>query len=791
MTQETKISQNSRRIARNTAFLYVRMLVLLAIGLFTSRIVLEALGVRDFGVYNAVGGIIALFSMVTASISAAISRFLAFEIGGGKNAQRVFSTALLLQIVFSALLLVLGETLGLWFLKTHMNIPPESEIAALWVYQCSIGVMIIQLMSMPFNALIIAHERMNAYAYISILEAALKLAVALILAYIAHHLPQTLSLDPLTQGPSPLIYYAVMMLAVQAIVRGTYSIYCRRKFTECRTHAAFHKDTFREMLSFTGWNFYGSAMAVANTQGVTILLNIFFGVLVNAARGVAIQVEGMIKQFVTNFLTALNPQITKSYASGDLTYCHELVRKGSKFSTLILLLFIVPITFEADTLLGLWLKEVPENAATFVRLSLWAILADMSCNSLLTLIQASGQIRNYYIVSGSISALIFIGSWIAFRLGAPAWTTYLIFICVYALTDVVKLFYAHKTTGLKIWPFVKEALAKPLAIGIVALAVCDLPFFFITNVFVRFFFVVSISTTIICVGAFRYCLTLRERVYIIRKIVYKAGRYLPDGLYLRGLYFIHLGKKLNLKDPQTFNEKLQWLKLHDHNPLYTTLCDKLAVKEYVSERIGAEHVIPTLGAWSRAEDIEWDKLPEKFVLKCNHDSGSVVICTDHATFDRKQATEKLSKALKQNFYKVSREWPYKNIRPCIIAEPYLGELADYKFFCFDGHVKFLFVATDRFSGEETKFDFFDTDFNHMNVLSGHPNADVTPSKPANFSEMTSLAEKLSDGLKHVRVDLYEKDGKLYFGELTFYHWSGLVPFEPAEFDKTFGDYLTL
>lgn len=277
-------------------------------------------------------------------------------------------------------------------------------------------------------------------------------------------------------------------------------------------------------------------------------------------------------------------------------------------------------------------------------------------------------------------------------------------------------------------------------------------------------------------------------------------RMLPDKLYLSLKFYKNFGRWPNWKNPQTFSEKLQWLKLYDRKPEYTTMVDKYAVKKYVADIIGEEYVIPTLGVWDKPEDIEWDKLPNQFVLKTTHGGGNegVAICRDKTTFDRAKAVQMLNASLKTDLYTVWREWPYKNVPKRVIAEEYIGprpdikDLADYKFFCFDGKVKGLFVATERQNpDEEVKFDFFDADFNHLPFRQGHDHAKITPQKPENFELMKKAAEELAKGKPHVRVDLYDLGDKVMFGELTLYHFSGMVPFEPEEWDKRFGDMLTL
>lgn len=272
--------------------------------------------------------------------------------------------------------------------------------------------------------------------------------------------------------------------------------------------------------------------------------------------------------------------------------------------------------------------------------------------------------------------------------------------------------------------------------------------------------------------------------------------WMDDETYLKLAFRSKMGKKLRLDDPQTYSEKLQWIKLYDRRPEYTAMVDKFEAKKIAAELIGDEYIIPTLGVWDRFEDIDFDKLPDKFVLKCTHDSGGLVIVKDRSRFDREAARKVITRCLGHNFFWGQREWPYKDIRPRVIAEEYMEdsetkELRDYKFFTFDGEVKALFIATERGAKEETKFDFFDADFNHLPFLNGHPNADVTPRKPRHFELMKELASKLSAGLPQIRIDLYEADGKVYFGEFTFFHWSGFKPYVPEEWDYRFGGWIRL
>lgn len=291
----------------------------------------------------------------------------------------------------------------------------------------------------------------------------------------------------------------------------------------------------------------------------------------------------------------------------------------------------------------------------------------------------------------------------------------------------------------------------------------------------------------------------RGFLYIIFDKLNKKGllHWLSDADFLRMDYRLKFGEKLNLSNPQTFNEKLQWLKLHDHRPEYVTMVDKIAVKDYVAERIGSEYIIPTLGVWDKPEDIDWESLPNQFVLKWNHDSGSIVICRDKITFDREAAIKKLSYGAKVNGFWYGREWPYKGVNPQLLAEKYMEdnatcELRDYKVFAFGGEARFVLVASDRQKKNgEVKFDYFDINKGHLNIVNEHPNSSELPHLPASFDKMIVLAEEISKGYPHMRVDFYEVNGMVYFGEITLYHGSGLMSWKPDEWNYTMGSWITL
>lgn len=280
-----------------------------------------------------------------------------------------------------------------------------------------------------------------------------------------------------------------------------------------------------------------------------------------------------------------------------------------------------------------------------------------------------------------------------------------------------------------------------------------------------------------------------------KRWVKRALRVLPDGTYLRLRYLIAFRKPLHLKNPRTFNEKLQWLKLYDRNPEYTRMVDKLEAKKYVAERIGEEYIIPTLGVWDRFEEIDFDALPDQFVLKCTHDSGGLVICKDKKSLDLDAAREKITACLKENYYWDYREWPYKNVKPRIIAEPYLrddetGELRDYKFYTFGGEVKALLIISRR-DTPDAGGDYFDAEFHHLDMQWGYKNAKVLPAPPKSMEDMIRLAQLLSKSTPELRVDFYEINGKPFFGEMTFFDGGGFEKIVPEKWDRIFGDWVTL
>lgn len=451
------MSSNTQRIAKNTVIMYCRMLFMMLIGLYTSRVILQTLGVADYGTYNVVGGVISMFSILTNSLSSAISRFITFELGRGghERLNKVFSTAVNVQLVLGLVIVLLTETIGVWFLNTHMNIPEGRMVAANWVLQCVIVSSVLGLQMVPYNATLIAHENMNIFAYITILEAILKLSVAF-----------SLYVSPFDK----LITYAILLLAVSFLIRGIYAAYCKRHYAECTYHFVYDKPLLREMMGFAGWNFLGDGSWILNNQGVNILINLFFGVTLNAARGVAMQVDGAVQGFVRNFMVAVNPQITKSYAAGNLKYMHKLVFAGAKYSFFLMMFFTIPICLEADLILDLWLDVVPEYAPVFVRFTLLSSMCIILGNTLITSVFASGKLRNYELVMGLMALSNFPLTWIAFELGASPVAAYAIYFGVYFAMIFVRLYMVKDLIRMSAWTYIREVFIKVLIVGLLSLA---------------------------------------------------------------------------------------------------------------------------------------------------------------------------------------------------------------------------------------------------------------------------------------------------------------------------------
>ena len=404
----------NKRIAKNTLLLYARMLFTMGLSLYISRIVLAALGVNDYGIYNVVGGFVSMFSIISASLAAGISRFITYELGHGNIEQlkKVFATSCFVQYAIGGVLIILAETFGV-----------------------------------PYNAAIVAHEKMSAFAYISIFEAVLKLIIAFTITLIPNY---------------KLRIYAVLMMITALLVRILYTVYCKRHFEESRVYPKCHQELFKEIASFSSWNFIGASSSILRDQGINILINLFCGTATNAARGIAMQISGAVTSFSSNFVTALNPQITKSFAQKDYSASFSLVFRGARIAYFILFIPALPVIIKIKDILSIWLTQVPDYTAIFAQLAVVSILIEIISYPLITLMLATGNIRNYQLLVGGIQLLNLPVSYVCLKLGYPPQSTFIVAIIINCITLGARVSMLHTMVGLNITLFLQEVIGKVL-----------------------------------------------------------------------------------------------------------------------------------------------------------------------------------------------------------------------------------------------------------------------------------------------------------------------------------------
>ena len=500
---------NNKRIAKNTLLLYFRMILIMGVSLYTSRIVLNTLGVEDYGIYNVVGGIVIVLSFLNGAMAGATQRYLNIELGRKdyEKLKKVFTTSLLIHFGVALAIVLLAETVGIWFLCTQMNIAPDRMYAAHWVYQFSIAAFIVSVISVPYNATIIAHEKMSAFAYISILEAVLKLVIVYVLVLSSF---------------DKLILYAFLIFIVGVIIRVIYGIYCKRNFQECRIVSwQVDKPLLKSMLSFSSWTVVGSLGYILHTQGISIVLNLFFGVTVNAAQGIANQVNSVVKGFVVNFLQALNPQVVKTYAEHDLDAMYKLVLRGCRISYYLVAFLVIPIVLETPTILQIWLKNVPEYTVVFVRTVLILSLFDSFTNLLSTAQGATGRIKIYQITLTIIGLFHLPLTILLFKFGyEPQYSMY-VYLYIVIIMQVVRICFVCHYIRLSKYLFFKEVIGKCTLVTIMGLIV---PLFLhytllpsvVTTIIVGFSSVVSLSFSALFLGFSR-----NERNFILNKLHFK------------------------------------------------------------------------------------------------------------------------------------------------------------------------------------------------------------------------------------------------------------------------------
>ena len=498
----SEVSDNNKRIAKNTLLLYLRSIFLILINLYTSRVVLMSLGVQDYGIYNVVGGMVGLFTMLSNTMASATQRFITYALGEGvfDQLKKVFTTSITIHVILGVIIVVLLEIFGVWLLYNKLSIPTERIDIAFWVMQCSIAALFVNIISVPFNAVIIAHEKMTAFAYISILDALLKLAVAALLLITSY---------------DRLIVYAALMFCIALLMRVIYSLYSHKHFEETRNiKMRIEHGLFREMFAFAGWNLFGNGSMVLRNQGIDILLNMFFGVTVNAAKGVCNQVSHALTQFVHNFQTAVNPQLTKSVAQTDLNRTHFLIMQGGRFSFFLLCLFAIPVLTVTPQLLSLWLVDVPKWSVEFIRWTMIYMLWDTLSRFLINSILATGKIRNYQITVGSTKLLALPMAYIWLKLGGNPLVGVWVNIILEMACLGLRLYFNSHAIGLRWSEYIKYVVLRCWLVFGLALSGTYI-FKHLTN---NFFLLVIFSVVCTIISVAYLGINSNERLLIIKKM---------------------------------------------------------------------------------------------------------------------------------------------------------------------------------------------------------------------------------------------------------------------------------
>ena len=473
-------SEANKRIAKNTMLLYIRMGVMMLISFFTARITLNALGVTDYGINNVVGGLVSMFSLISSSLSSSVSRFMTFGLGKGdkKELNKIFSTSVNIHIILAIIIVIAIETIGMWFLNNKMVIPVERLTAAHWVLQSSTVLFVIGLLSVPYNAAIIAHEKMGVYAYFTLFDAFSRLAIIFAIKY---------------YGGDKLILLAIISLIPTLIKQFYYWHYSKKNFEECTYHAVWDKRIFKKMFGFAGWNFIGCTAGLAKDQGVNVAINLFTNPAVNAARGIAMQVNAIIGQFIGNFMVAINPQITKDYAAGNLKRMHTLIFKSTRFSYYLFLLLSVPILLEVETILYIWLGQVPEHTVLFTRLVIILSLAEIISNALITAQSATGKIKNYQIVVGGILLMNFPISYVLLKMGYFPEITVVVAIIISQICLAARLAFLKHMIKLPVAVFLRDVYCNVIIVSAIAFVIPFLCHLYIENQSLRLIVVSMMS----------------------------------------------------------------------------------------------------------------------------------------------------------------------------------------------------------------------------------------------------------------------------------------------------------
>lgn len=498
-------SNDNKRIAKNTLFMYLRMFITVCVSLYTSRVVLKTLGVEDYGLYNVIGGIIAMFGFINGAMVNTTSRFITFYLGKNDNKKltEIFNMAFVIHLCIALIIVLLGETIGLWFLQNKMTIPESRTFAAGWLYQLSIINMVLAILTVPYNATIVAHEKMSAFAYISILDSVLKLLVALLL---------------LVAPYDKLIFYGTLLFSIQLLNISIYFLYCKKNFIETRFKLFWDKNIFKEMFGLAGWSTLGNFSFLFYNEGINLILNMFCGPAVNAARGIAVQIDNVIRQFANNIQIAINPQIIKSYVVNDKQRMYELTYASSRYCFYLLFLISLPLALEADFVLNIWLSHFPEHTVNFLRITLMAVLLETLSSPMFTINLASGKVKVYQIVISIISYLFMPVTYFALK---KTLVPEIVFVCVVVdeiMCMIARMYIIRYQVGMKVTNYIKSVLL-PIMLVVISASLCPIvvhrgmPYGFL-----RFFAVGIVSIVTVFGATYLFGITKGEKVFVNKSI---------------------------------------------------------------------------------------------------------------------------------------------------------------------------------------------------------------------------------------------------------------------------------
>jgi len=793
--------RGSDRVIVNTAAQYIRSAVNLCLSLISARLILSALGVEDYGVYSLVASTVTLLSFVINAMVVTTQRFLSFYTGRNEpdRLKEIFANSLVVHVVLAVILAGVFEVAGIFLFDGFLNISQDRMSAARIVFHIVTLNVIISFVTAPFRALLIARENIVYVSVVEVLDAVMRLVIAYLLTMCVS---------------DRLVLYAALLCGVSAVNLMLYAVYDAKKYEECVRPAKhmLRASVIKEMGRFSTWTIYSIFCITGRTQGVAIIINRFFGVVMNAAYGIGMQVHNAVAFLSQSVANAMNPQIMKAEGAGDRKKMLRLAEVESKLCFMLLSMFLVPCVAEMPALLSVWLGKVPDYSVFFCRGLLVATLLDQLTIGLGAANQAIGRIRNYSLAVNTIKFLTVP----AIVAGLYFTKDYHLIMFLYVVFEfacaMARLYFLKRTAGLSVVSFVKNVFARELLPILLLVSYCASLVRFVD---IEYRFILTLVSAPVLYAAVIYCVGLcPDEKEIIRSLVRKIkryvgsrrkaflGRWFPKRL-ASILFYETFGRQMNWSDPRDLNEKINWLKFHSDQSLWAELADKYRVRAYVESKGYGDTLVRLYDVWENPYEIDWECLPESFVLKMNNGSGDAVICRSKASFDTDGASVRLAESFRRRFGIMTAEPHYLKIAPRVIAEELLDasrqsvqstSLIDYKIWCLNGVPECVWVVANRTkdSLEMMAYDLQWRPHPEYLVASDHyrlMNTEIPC--PENLDFMLRMATELSAGFPQMRVDLYEVGGKVYFGELTLTSACGLMGYFTSDYLSAMGEKVKL